>query len=204
MSGESPGSDRRPVLIAVIGALATVAAAVIAALIGHAQGKIGKSEATPTPTVTVTVTASARPSVSASPGSTQDVGGRTPKSTQAAGTAISHYSTAMAVGYGIDFGSSKSQPINLNNGNSADLSYEGGVYLVAGANGQISEPNVASPSYRACLNDAVYTTKVIGFTTGTDICFTGHGIIASALITAEATQPIQSLTFKVTVWKAAG
>jgi hypothetical protein len=201
MSGESLGSDRRAVLIAVIGALATVAAAVIAALIGHAQGK---SEATPTATATVTVTASARPSASESPGSAKDVGGGTPKSTQAAGTAISHYSTAMAVGYGIDFGDSKSQPINLNNGDSADLSYQGGVYLVAGANGQISEPNAASPSYRACLNDTVYTTKVIGFTAGTDICFKGHGIIASALITAEATQPIQSLTFEVTVWKAAG
>lgn len=90
---------------------------------------------------------------------------------------------------------------NLADGSQADLEYLGGVYLEVGTSGQISEPDVANASYQACLNDTAYTTKVIVPATGTIICFTGTGILASAVITAEVTEPVQSLTFDVTVWK---
>jgi hypothetical protein len=121
-----------------------------------------------------------------------------------AGTALTHYHITVAVGYGINFADIPSQPVNLVNGSQADLEYLGGVYLEVGTSGQISEPNVASPSYQACQNDTAYTTKVIVPTTGTVICFTGQGVIAAARITAEVTEPIQSLTFDVTVWKRSG
>jgi hypothetical protein len=81
------------------------------------------------------------------------------------------------------------------------LEYAGGVYLEVGTSGQISELSAASPSYEECLNDTAYTTKVIVPTTGTAICFTGPGVIVAAIITAQVTQPIQSITFGVTVWK---
>ena len=117
------------------------------------------------------------------------------------GTELTHYDVTVAVGYGINFTSSPSQPINLANGSETDLEYVGGVYLEVGTSGQISEPSAASPNYKACLNDTAYAIKVIAPATGTTICFTGPGVIAAALITAQVTQPIQSITFGVTVWK---
>ena len=116
---------------------------------------------------------------------------------------LGHYSIAIAVGYGFDFDNSRPQPINLNTGNPADLEYNGGVYLDVGTDGEFSEPSVAAPSYHSCLNDTVYTKQISGFTTGTVICYTGHGVIAGVLITTQPTEPIQSLTFEGTVWKGA-
>lgn len=66
-------ADHRAVLIAGIGAVATIAAAVIAAVVGHAQGQ---SEATPGPTVTATTTVTAGPTVTVTPG-TSSGGGST-------------------------------------------------------------------------------------------------------------------------------
>jgi len=145
-------------------------------------------------------------STPSAPQSPQASGIATPTATAGAppvtaGTELTHYDVTVAVGYGINFTSSPSQPINLANGSETDLEYVGGVYLEVGTSGQISEPSAASPSYQACLNDSAYATKVIVPTTGTTICFTGLGVIAAALITAQVTQPIQSITFGVTVWK---
>jgi hypothetical protein len=145
-------------------------------------------------------------SVSSAPEPSQTSNGATPTGppSAAAGTPLMHYHVTVAVGYGINFGSTPSPPVNLANGSQADLEYQGGVYLAVGTSGQISEPSVASPSYQACLNDTAYATKVIAPPTGSIICFTGHGIVASALITNFVTEPVQSLTFDVTVWKQSG
>lgn len=145
-------------------------------------------------------------STPSAPQSSQASGGATPTaaagvSSVRAGTELTHYHVTVAVGYGISFTNSPSQPISLANGSEADLEYAGGVYLEVGTSGQISEPSTASPSYNACLNDTAYTTKVIVPTTGTTICFTGPGVIAAAIIKAQVTQPIQSITFDVSVWK---
>jgi hypothetical protein len=145
-------------------------------------------------------------STPSAPQSSQAAGRATPTATAGApsgagGTELTHYDVTVAVGYGINFTSGSSQPINLANGSEADLEYAGGVYLEVGTSGQISELSAASPSYEECLNDTAYTTKVIVPTTGTAICFTGPGVIVAAIITAQVTQPIQSITFGVTVWK---
>jgi hypothetical protein len=118
-----------------------------------------------------------------------------------AGSVLAHYDVSVAIGYGINFGDNPALPINLADGSQADLEYLGGVYLEVGTSGQVSEPDVSSPSYQACLNDTAYTTKVIVPPTGSTICFTGQGVIAAALITNFVTTPVQSLTFNVTVWK---
>jgi hypothetical protein len=56
---EPAGRGRRDVVIAAITAVVGAVATIVAALIGHAQGK---SEAAPAPTVTATTTVTARPS----------------------------------------------------------------------------------------------------------------------------------------------
>ena len=122
----------------------------------------------------------------------------------AAGTELAHYQVTVAVGYGIDFTDSSSRPVNLADGSQTDLEYLGGVYLAVGTSGQVSVLNGTSPSYQACLNNTAYASKIIVPPARTTICFTGPGVIASSVITAAVTQPVQSLTFDVTVWRAAG
>jgi hypothetical protein len=115
------------------------------------------------------------------------------------GDMLTQFSIDLPEGYGLTFGTTPSQPKEIDSGADLYLSWSNGFYT-PDPYGKLARLDVDTPSYSDCTASTKFTTSVIFPKPGTTFCYLGHKVVVGLKIVKSLFGQYDTLS--VVVWQA--